>query len=72
METSAKYRVEQPLYPTDNREQVLHSAYFQRVASIAEALIVSRGITFSRELEPVVEDAIAFTDKLIEKVGERL
>jgi hypothetical protein len=71
METKAEYRVEQPLYPTDTREQVLRSPYFQRVASIAEALIISRGICFSRELEPVIDDAIAFTDKLIEKVGER-
>jgi hypothetical protein len=72
METKAEYRVEQPLYPTDNREKVLHSAYFQRVASVAEAMIFARGVFYAKELEPVIDDAIAFTDKLIEKVGQRL
>lgn len=46
METRGEYRVEQPLYPTDNRKQVLHSAYFQHVASTAEAMIMAGWIRY--------------------------
>lgn len=71
--SSAEYRVEQPLYPTENREQVLHSAYFQCVASTADSIIMAGGLSPDPEdNEQLIEMAIAFTDKLIEKVGEKL
>ena len=72
METSAEYRVEQPLYPTNNREQVLRSPYFQCVASTADSIIMAGGLSPDPEdNEQLIEMATAFTDKLIEEVGKK-
>lgn len=78
METPATYKVDRP---TLTREQILHSAYFQKVASTADAMIMANalGMTypmkakelFKEEIDETIELAIAFTDKLIEKVGKR-
>jgi hypothetical protein len=64
METPVKYQV-------DKREQVLHSAYYQAVASTTDAMIMGGLLIPGRE-EYLMDRAIAFTDQLITKVGERL
>lgn len=75
METPVKYQVGKPIYPQNKREQVLHSAYFQAVASTADSMIMGGGlypVPDTHNLEFVIDAAIAFTDQLIEKVGQKL
>lgn len=71
METSIKYEADKPIYPDNKRQQVLHSPYFQCVASTADSMIAAAYIP-AEEYEQLIEDAIAFTDLLIQKVGERI
>ncbi len=69
METPVKYRVEKSLYPKSNKqEQILNSPYFKVAASFAEAALVG-GLV---KPEEVADRAISLTDKLIEKVEEKL
>ena len=70
METPVKYQVDKPIYPDNKREQVLKSAYFQAVASTLNSLLL--GYESFTSDEEVIERAIAFTDQLIEKVGEKM
>ncbi len=92
METPVKYlgQIDIPTEPKSKREQVLHSAYFQAVASTADSIIMGNGLNALRvptllcngeSAEPidspdnhewVIDAAIAFTDQLIEKVGQKL
>jgi hypothetical protein len=75
METPVKYQVGKPIYPKNKREQVLNSAYYQAVASTADAMLTAGGlypVPDRQNFEWVIDAAIAFTDQLIEKVGERL
>lgn len=73
METPVKYEVDKPIYPDNKREQVLKSAYFQRVASTADSMIMAGGPPPDlAEFDDLIENAIAFTDQLIERVGEKL
>jgi hypothetical protein len=72
METPTEYRVESPLYPL-TKEQILHSAYFQAVASTANLMIMAGGLPPDLEqFDELVEVAIALTDKLIEEVGKKI
>ncbi len=71
MEKPGKYFVERSLYRATKKEEVLHSAYYQSVASTADSMIVAGSLLPGRE-EELIERAIAFTDKLIERVGEKL
>lgn len=77
-EQSTPYQVDRPM----TREQILQSAYFQAVARTADSMIATGVINSGypedvddpgrkKEIEKLVDMAIAFTDKLIEKVGER-
>ena len=69
METLVEYRVEKSLYPKPSQEElILNSPYFKVAVSFAEAALVA-GIV---EPEEVAEHVIRLTDKLIEKVGEKL
>jgi hypothetical protein len=52
------------------REQVLQSAYFHRVASTADSMIMA-GWGKNLVYEELIEEAIAFTDRLIERVELR-
>ena len=75
METPVKYQVGKPIYPKNKREQVLNSAYYQAVASTADSMITAGGlypVPDTQNLEVVIEMAIAFTDLLIEKVGQKI
>jgi hypothetical protein len=73
METPAKYVVDKALYPSVQQEQVLMSAYFQCVASTADSMIISGALeTGALDEEEIIDRAIAVTDLLIEKVGERM
>lgn len=74
MEQSTKYLtepIEASLYTENKREQVLHSPYFQCVASTADSMIIAGKLLPGREKE-LIEKAIAFTDMLIEKVGQKI
>lgn len=77
MEQSRKYVAKlEPIgqgsiQPVDEKERILNSPYFISVANTAEAMIMAGGLP-AEEYDELIEDAIAFTDKLIEKVGERL
>lgn len=74
METPAKYQVDMPTCPPSvQRAKIINSAYFQAVARIADSLIMAWGglSPDPEENDELIETAIAFTDKLIEKVGER-
>ena len=69
METPVEDRIDKPLYPKSNKqEQILNSPYFKVAASFAEAALAG-GLV---KPEEVAEHAISLTDKLIEKVGEKL
>lgn len=70
METPVKYEVDKPIYPDNKKQEVLRSPYFQAVASTAHSLLL--GYESYASDETVIERAIAFTDKLIELVGEKL
>jgi hypothetical protein len=74
------------LYPAKKKEQVLMSAYFQCVrsaleyeashskrkhASTADSMIMAGKLEPGRE-EELIDEAIAFTDKLIKQVGEKM
>lgn len=75
METSAKYEAGQISRQTSTREQVLYSPYFQCVASTADSMIMAGGlcpVPDTENFDVLIESAINFTDRLIEKVGERL
>lgn len=73
METPIKYlgQIDIPASPANKREQVLHSAYFQAVASTTDSMIMGGLLIPGRE-EYLMDRAIAFTDMLIEKVAEKL
>jgi hypothetical protein len=71
METPAKYVVDKPLYPAKKKEQVLMSAYFQCVASTADSMIMAGKLEPGRE-QQLIDEAIAFTDLLIEQVGQKI
>lgn len=75
METPVKYQVDKPIYPENKREQVLKCAYYQAVASTADSMITAGGlypVPDRQNFEFVIDAAIAFTDQLIEKVGEKM
>jgi hypothetical protein len=87
METSAKYVVGMPPCPPSVQRAkigqlfcmklhtknvtVLNSAYFQCVASRADSMIMAGQLEPGREQE-LIDEAIAFTDMLIELVGEKM
>lgn len=75
MEESTSYLVEPmmeaSLYPENKREQVLRSPYFQAVSLNAASMIAAEGVQ-PEQYEELIERAIAFTDLLIQKVGERI
>jgi hypothetical protein len=93
METPATYKVDRPTLTRKQitsrfgyedshpKADVLHSAYFQAVASTADSMIMANalGMTypmkakelFREEIDETIELAIAFTDKLIERVSDR-
>ena len=62
--------VSSPIYFVDRREQILTSNYFYQVSQTANNLILS-GL-YSLEDDELIDDAIAFTDKLIERVEEKI
>jgi hypothetical protein len=71
METPAKYVVDKPLYPAKKTEQILNSAYFACVANTADSMIMAGRLEPGREQE-LIDEAIAFTEMLIKKVGSHL
>lgn len=74
MEESTRYLtepIEASLYPENKRQEVLATAYFQAVASTADAMIMGGLLIAGRE-EYLMDRAIAFTDQLIEKVGQKI
>lgn len=54
--------------PVFKRSRLLKSPYYQEVADTARAMIASG---WGNEVDEIVENAIALTDKLIEKLGEK-
>lgn len=73
METPVKYEVDKPIYPENKRQEVLRSPYFQSVSSTADSMIMAVGLTANEEQhEAIIRTAIAFTDLLIEKVGQKI
>lgn len=73
METPVKYEVDKPIYPNNKRQEVLRSPYFQSVSSTADSIIMCVGLTENPEQhEAIISRAIAFTDMLIEKVGQKM
>ena len=71
METKVKYQVDDPVTKKiKEREAIVGSNYFQAIATVANSVIVS-GRNFKTDGE-LIDNAIAFTDKLIKKIGEKL
>ncbi len=69
METSTKYKAN--IYrPVDKRPQILTNAYCVTVKEFMSAMITS-GYAYESN-DQLCEMAIGMTDKLIEKVGEKL
>ncbi|MDJ0572169.1 MAG: hypothetical protein QNJ53_24435 [Pleurocapsa sp. MO_192.B19] len=67
MESPSIYRVDNP---TEKRTRVLNSPYFAAVKDAA-FVIASQGFIYDDD-ERLVKRAIALTDLMIEKVGEKL
>ena len=68
METPTKYRVNP--HPPKSRIGILTSPYCTTVKEFMLAMITA-GYTYATD-EELLDMAIAFTDRLIEKVGEKL
>ena len=56
--------------PSSNQEQIMRSHYFQTVKDILCSLSLGYGLHATDE--EICDRAIKLTDKLIEKVGEKL
>lgn len=73
METSIKYQVDPQakIYPpTDRRPKILANVYTSTIKDFMLAMVAS-GYAYQDE-DDLCNMAIAFTDKLIEKVGNKL
>jgi hypothetical protein len=70
-EQPTPYQVGRPKMTREQKEQVMHSAYFQAVASTTDSMIMGGLLIPGRE-EYLMDRAIAFTDQLIEKVGKKV
>ena len=71
METKMKYQVDEPISKKiKEREAIVGSNYFQAIANLINSCITSGHC--ERDDELLINSAISFTDKLIQKVGEKL
>ena len=68
METPIKYKAK-TYPPLDRRSHILQSAYAQTIKEIL-LVMISAGYIYSNE-EDLVDKAIRFTDRLIERTGEK-